>query len=564
MTEADLPVNFNPHLYLNRWVAVVRQRVVGVGLTREQAERAAKQIRPKDKPCLCFVDANGILTRSNPKMLQLEPETWLNSHPLLQKTVQILQARQIESYLVGGAVRDFLLGRPNIEDLDFAVPGDGLAVARLVADALRAAYYPLDVERATGRVVCDVPNSPDKIYLDFASFRGKDLTGDLLDRDFTLNAIALSLTTPPRLIDPAHGQRDLAAGQIKMVTDTAFQHDPVRVIRAVRQAQDFGFVLEPATAQAIRRDAGLLPRVSVERQRDELLKLLNTPAPGRAVAMLHALGVLPALLPEVAALAGVAQSPPHHLDVFAHTCLVLDNFARMARAGWPDIPARYRAAVTEYFERSLAGQLSLQKLMPLAIVLHDTGKPAARTEDSPGQVKFVGHEKESAHIAVNVAQRLHLSGQVIDFIELVVKHHMRPGWLVQEKSVSRRAIFRFFRDTTGKGVQAGVAVALHALADHDATFPAGAGKAERRALLALIIRLLADFFDQHDRLVDPPLLLNGRDLITELGLKEGRLIGQLLLRLKEAQAVGEVHNRAEAIEFIKTDPDFGSYRAGNL
>ncbi len=564
MADTDLPIDFEPHLYRNRWLAIVRRRVVGVGVTRAQAERAAGQIRPKERPGLYFVDGSGRLTQADSIMLQLNPENWFDNQPLLHKTAQILQARQIESYLVGGAVRDLLLGRTNIVDLDFAVPGDGLAVARQVADALHAAYYPLDVERATGRVVCDQPEPPYKIYLDFASFRGRDLTADLLDRDFTINAIALSLTQPPRLIDPANGQADLAAAQLKSVTPLAFQHDPVRVIRAVRQAADFNFAIDPATAAAIRRDAGLLPRVSAERQRDELLKLLNTPTPGRAVDRLHQLNVLPALLPEVAALAGLEQSPPHHLDVLAHTCQTLEKWAALAAAGWPDVPQKYQAALAGYFETPLAGGLSLQKLMPLAILLHDTGKLTARTEETPGQFRFIGHEKESAQIALAVARRLRLSSQAADFVEVVARQHMRPGWLIHEKNVSRRAIFRFFRDTAGKGFQAGVAVALHALADHDATFPPGAGKAERRALVALVWRLLADYFERHDQLVDPPLLLSGRDLIDELGLKEGKIIGQLLHRLKEAQAVGEVTSRAEAIDFIKSDPDFGDYRPGQL
>lgn len=564
MADSDLPIDFEPHLYRNRWLAIVRRRVVGVGVTRAQAERAAKQIRPKERPGLYFVDGSGRLTQADSIMLQINPENWFDSQPLLQKTAQILQARHIESYLVGGAVRDLLLGRANIVDLDFAVPGDGLAVARQVADVLHAAYYPLDVERATGRVVVDQPEPPHKIYLDFASFRGRDLTADLLDRDFTINAIALSLTQPPQLIDPANGQADLAAAQLKSVTPLAFQHDPVRAIRAVRQAADFNFAIDPATAAAIRRDAGLLPRVSAERQRDELLKLLNTPIPGRAVDKLHQLNVLPVLLPEVAVLAGLEQSLPHHLDVLAHTCQTLEKWAALAAAGWPDVPQKYQAALAGYLETPLAGGLSLQKLMPLAILLHDTGKLAARIEETPGQFRFIGHEKESAQIALAVAHRLRLSSQAVDFVEAVVRQHMRPGWLVHQKNVSRRAIFRFFRDTAGKGFEAGVAVALHALADHDATFPPGAGKAERRALVALVWRLLADYFERHDQLVDPPLLLSGRDLIGELGLKEGKLIGQLLHRLKEAQAVGEVTSRAEAIDFIKSDPDFGDYRPGQL
>lgn len=553
--------NLDTALYRNRWVAIVRGRVIGVGLSGKQARRAAKQIRPKDRPQLFFVDRQGNLHKSDKPMLNINFDSWFINQPLLQKTVEILRAQQIESYLVGGAVRDFLLNRHDIVDLDFALPGNGLAVARLVADALRAAYYPLDAERGTGRVVVDRPGSPPKIFLDFASFRGPDLTADLLDRDFTINAIALDLLGSPRLIDPAGGQFDLAQGQIKMVDGAAFQHDPVRVIRAVRQAADFDFELEAETGRALQRDAAGLARVSAERRRDELLKLVNTPAPGRAIEQLHRLGVLPHLLPEVEAMAGVSQSWPHQFDVLNHTILAMNRWADMARFGWPDLPHRYRAAVTNYFSTELAGNLSLGKLMPLALLLHDTGKPATRVETAEGQIRFVGHENESAEIARQVAHRLRLSSQAAGFVETVIRQHMRPIWLAGESRVSRRAVFRFFRDTAGRGFQAGVAVALHALADADAT---AQDATERQGLLALVNHLLEDYFERCHERVDPPLLLNGRDLMKELGLNEGKLIGLLLNRLKEAQAAGEVTTRAEALDFINTDSEFARYRANEL
>jgi len=549
----------NPQLYFNRWVAVVRGQVIGVGVTRAQAERAARQNRPKDTPQLYFVAADGHITQPEIPMINPNPAAWLRRHALLGRVAQILRAQQLEAYLVGGAVRDFLLGRPHIVDLDFALPGDGLAAARRVADALGGGFYPLDVERATGRVVCDQPDSTEKVYLDFASFRGRDLTADLLDRDFSLNAIALSLAEPLQLIDPAQGRRDLAAGQIRMVDATAFQRDPVRLIRAVRQAVAFGFTIEAGTAAAMPLAAPLLPRISAERQRDELLKLLNTPAPGQALQMLHQLKVLGHLLPEVEATVGVTQSPPHRFDVFAHTAAALDNWANMDCAGWPDLPAELRAGVADYLNTGLAGAVSARKLMPLAILLHDTGKPATRAEEAAGPVRFVGHEKLSAEAALAVGQRLRLSSQAVNFVELVVRHHMRPGWLATEPALTRRAIFRFFNDAAGKGLNAGPAVALHALADAAAT-----GHEVLPQFKATVIRLLENFFTQHAQVVDPPLLLSGRDLIETLGLRQGKPVGYFLRRLKEAQAVGEVSTVAEALAFIKSDPDFARYQAGEL
>ncbi len=551
-------------LYRNNWVAVVRGRVIGVGRSFAQAYRAAKQIRPKDTPQIYFIDAGGHPKAAGTEtmMLNFKPENWLKTHALFRKTVDILRARQTEAYLVGGAVRDFLLGRENIIDLDYVIPGDGLAVARHVADILGAAFYPLDAERGTGRVVCHATetDSPSRFYLDFASFRGEDLGTDLLDRDFTVNAIALNLDKTLQLVDPAKGGDDLKTGQIRAVSRSSFRRDPVRVLRAVRQAIDYGFSVENETAQLVRQAAGMLPLISPERQRDELLKLLNTPTPGTAIQMLHQLEVLPHILPEVAAMVSVTQSPPHHLDVFDHTTAAMDIWAEMSRNNWPDVPEPLATRGSEYLKEKLAGELSPAKLMPLALLLHDTGKPLTRTEEEAGasekRVRFIGHEKESAPIARSVAGRLRLSRQAGDFVETVVQNHMRPLLLSKEKKISRRAVYRFFRDTAGPGFQAGVAVALHALADHRAMFPPGQGHAEEQALLRSIACLITAYFEKRDQVVAPPPLLTGRDLIDDLGVRPGKLVGQLLSRLKEAQAAGQVLDRTGALAFVQSDLDF--------
>jgi hypothetical protein len=133
---------------------------------------------------------------------------------------------------------------------------------------------------------------------------------------------------------------------------------------------------------------------------------------------------------------------------------------------------------------------------------------------------------------------------------------MRPLLLAAEPQVSRRAIYRFFRDASSGTFQAGVAVALHALADRQATYPPGRGKTEWQQLLAVVTQLVTAYFEQRDQVVDPPLLLTGRDLIEQFSLAEGRLIGVLLGRLREAQAMGEVVDKAGAMAFIEADPDF--------
>lgn len=491
------------------------------------------------------------------------------AYPLLQQTVEILRAQQVEAYLVGGAVRDLLLERPEIVDFDFVTAREGLKVARRVADALGAAFYPLDAERDTGRVVYQAGRGDSPTYLDFASFRGADLQADLADRDFTINAIAMSLAG--QVIDPLEGQQDLQAGWIRAASPEAFQRDPVRVLRAVRQAAAFRFRIETGTEQALRQAAPLLNRVSPERQRDELLKLLNTPAPGESIRQLHHLGVFPPWLPEVEAMVGVTQSTPHYLDVFDHTATALDIWAERWQEADFGLPPHLHAQVLPYLSQSLGSNLTQASLMPLALLFHDAGKPQSRTEEfKEGRLKihFYGHERKSAPLVRRAMKRFHFSSQATDFVEMVVTQHMRPLSLASaagsQGEVSRRAIFRFFQDCAGHPYNAGVAVTLHALADHFATYPPGKGQQAEAALRAVINPLLTAFFEQREEMIDPPLLLSGRDLMDTLGLPQGPLIGLLLRRLKEAQATGQVTTYEGALEFIKADPDFATSQANGL
>ena len=473
---------------------------------------------------------------------------WINKHPLLPDVIDILRQKKIEAYLVGGAVRDLLLGRQSIVDLDFAVAGDGLAAARHTADALRAAYYPLDVERSTGRVVYDTPSG--RGYLDFAALRGPTLLADLQDRDFTINAIAWQVSPEFNLVDPLNGQQDLRRRQINVVAPVALQNDPVRVLRGVRQAVEFDFTLSASTRDLMRQAAADLPAVSPERRRDELVKLMNTPAPDQALTLLRHLDILPHLLPETSPMIGVEQSPPHHLDVFDHTVAALKAWAEL-RQTLPDIEPELRPALQAYLNRPMTGQQTPAQLMPLALLWHDTGKPHTRTV-TEGRTRFLGHEAVSEQLARQRMADLHFSKQAITFVGRVVRHHMRPLLLAAEPNLpSRRAVYRFFRDTDDSQVEAGAAVALHALADQQAIYQPNTGQTERAALRQVVNRLLIACFIERNQVLKPPPLLTGRDLIDSFGLTEGRQLGTLLNRLAEAQAAGEVSTKAEALVFIE-------------
>lgn len=529
--------------YAGRWVALTGDVVAGVGETPAEARRLAQRNRPKERFALQFVEPDG------GDVLPLSP--------LLDRLRPFLHTQPQPVYLVGGAVRDALLGKPS-HDLDFVLPAQAIRLAYKVGDYLQAPAYALDEERDTGRVVLAALET----MLDFARFRGADLNADLRDRDFTINALALPATarTTAALIDPCGGLADLQARQLRLTHPGAIAHDPVRALRAVRLALTFDLTLTEETAAAVQTAVPLLATVSPERIRDELVKLLQTDAPHRALAQLHALGLLPALLPELAALADVAQSPPHHEPVLAHTgsvlrwLLLVEQALAGVETAVPHLTALlapFAAPLQDHLARVEDGGVNGRLLLRLGGLFHDVGKAETETVDENGRIRFLGHDKVGAKMAARRLRQLALSNKAIDHVYAIVDNHMRPLLLAQtimpQGSLSRRTVFRFFRAAG----TAGVDVLLLALADHLATYD-GPGDADVwRAQQAVTATLLDHYFNRPAESVAPPPLVNGRDLMQALQLQPGPEIGRLLRLITEAQAAGELHTRDDAIQFAR-------------
>jgi putative nucleotidyltransferase with HDIG domain len=477
--------------------------------------------------------------------------------PILHELRPLLARLDRPVYLVGGAVRDALLGRPS-HDLDFAVEEQGVKTAFRVGNALRRPAYVLDDERDAGRVVL----AEEGVTLDFARFRGPDLETDLRGRDFTINAMALpaTATSAASLIDPWNGRGDLAAGLIRQVHGDSITDDPVRALRAVRQSLQLRFSLAEETALAAASAAAALAAVSVERVRDEIIKLLQSPFPGRAVERLDELAILGHVFPEIAALSGVAQSLPHTRPVLAHTVAVLDWLVRLQAAlfdGATDGEAAVGEAATrlapfaqplnEHLRRPVMGYYQGRLLLHLAALFHDAGKAPTQTIEPGGRIRFLGHDKVGAELAAAALRRLRFSKEVADTVEEVVGGHMRPLSLASAPEFGRRAIFRFFRDLGSAGLD----VALLALADHLGTYAGRGPAAAWTELLDLVEALYRHYFHGYRETIRPAPLVDGNELMAELGLEPGPEVGRLLRLLEEAQAAGEINTRQDALELAR-------------
>lgn len=529
--------------YSGRWIARLRGRIIAQGGTPEQARRAALS-RFKEKPEIVFV-----------------PMTDLpNFPPLLEKVLAALPAGQTV-YLVGGAVRDLLLGRA-IHDFDFALARGGIPLARKVANALAADFYPLDPDRDTGRVLLTNPDGRQTL-LDFAAFRGETLEADLLGRDFTLNAIALDPRTL-QVFDPLGGALDLKEKRLRACSPSAFSDDPLRILRGVRLAAGFGFRILPETRQAMKESAPRLAGVSSERVRDELFRILEGPAPAACVRALDLLGALAVILPELPALKGISQPAPHIYDAWEHTLAVMAALENILAALAPDYDpekaadlldgllvlrvGRYREQISAHLSTPLTTNRLLRGLLFLAALYHDVAKPATRKADEEGQLRFWNHDEQGAEMAAERARRLAFSNEEIARLETVVRNHMRilfhTNRLVRDgKPPTRRAVYRFFRDSG----PAGVDLCLLALADLRATYGQTLPQETWAAALDVVRLFLESWYEKPAESISPPPLLNGNELMHELGLKPGKQIGELLEAIREAQAVGEVFTREEAI-----------------
>jgi putative nucleotidyltransferase with HDIG domain len=477
-----------------------------------------------------------------------------NQDWLLARVVELLRDMGAAAYLVGGAVRDRLLDsdRPTC-DLDFAVAGDGLTIARRVADALGAAFYALDAGRGVGRVVLSASPSgqPGSLrVVDVARFQGPDLEADLAGRDFTINAMALDVSQdPPRLIDLHGGQADLHARRLRAVSRTAMHNDPVRGLRAVRLAAQLGFEIEPPTRALIHAAAPGLAGTSAERLQEELVKILSTPGLVGSLRDLDDMELLVHVLPEVTALQGLAQSRPHRWDAHEHTLQAVAALEELlpidGSAPHPDVP--FPAQVADHLDQTVTGGQSRRTLLTLAALLHDVGKPATASLGPDGRTHFLDHDRVGAELATAALRRLRFAGDAVRLVESLVRHHLRPLQLAWGGGASRRAVHRYFRATG----EAGVEVALLALADQRATKGPTAPDDQYPILLTVVHDLLEAYFQRQPTVVAPRPLLSGRDLKRQFGLPQGPAIGRLLDDLREAQAIGEVATRAQAEDWIK-------------
>jgi poly(A) polymerase len=444
------------------------------------------------------------------------------------------------AWLVGGAPRDRLLGRPT-SDYDVVVAPDQRVedVARRLGRAAGGFAFALSEAFGAWRVVAH-----DRTWqLDLNPLGGETIEADLGRRDLTINAIAEPIGVPGGPLDPFGGVQDLRLRRLRMVSADAFGDDPLRMLRLARLASELGFSVERETLRSARSAAGGLAEVAPERIFSELKRILSADRALDGLDTMDATGATDVVLPELTALRGIEQSRYHHLDAYDHSRAVLAEAIALERDPEPVFGAR-AGMLLEVLAAPLANELSRGQALRFGALLHDIAKPRTRAVTAEGRVTFIGHDQAGATLVTEILGRLRASERLAAHVAALTRHHLRLGFLVHEVPLSRRAVYRYLDACAPIAVD----VTVLSVADRLAT----RGENSERAI-ALHLELARQLLDEALVWVaDPPRPpLRGDELASALGVRPGPLIGDLLRQLEEARFAGEVDSREEAIEHAR-------------
>lgn len=456
--------------------------------------------------------------------------------------------------MAGGPVRDWFLGR-EVLDLDLVVPDGAINLARHFAQITTGHFVMLDEKEKVARVVCK------DLVLDFSQYRyaASNIEEDLCQRDFTINAMALPLSSAipflnnhlqlttcnsqPTVIDPTGGLTDLDNQIIRAISQKNLESDPLRLLRACRFRSQLDFEIEQQTWDYIRDLSRSVDSVAPERVSHELRLIMNSERAGRTLHEMVEVGLLQALIHEITPMEGMAQPGYHHLDVLGHSLaaveamedLIVDPCSKFFPCG--------------HMKHWIAENSSRISDLKWAALLHDVGKPSCKGEKQ-GRPTFYRHDHKGSDMVLKIGRRLRWPKKETIFVAKMVKLHMRAFHLLKDLrqgGPTKRAMRRLLMETGADYP----AFFLLSMADS----MSGCGPLKPLELdteLAGLWKKVHFFYQERLKPVKTkPRLLTGHDLQRIFGLSPGPFIGKTLDALEQAQVEGEVGTRDEAVSWLK-------------
>jgi len=463
----------------------------------------------------------------------------LSGSNVIKAALNIVKESGQKAYLVGGTIRDILINSRLGNDYDFAVQGQGIAFAKSFAEKVGGSFFILDDERDASRVVYGK-----EFQVDFSGLK-KTIEEDLRLRDFTINSMAVPLDSLFKnnmiLLDPLGGKNDIEKKVLRASSQRSIQEDPLRVMRAFRFSSSFDFTMDGELLNQIKKHCEELKSVSEERVRAELFMILEMPAAYKTLKDMDDAGVLRTLFPETEKWKRFYQGGWHIHDLFDHSMNavgVAEEVLNHLNGYFPG----YGKRIEDYMAEEVEEYVTRRGLVKFAALLHDAGKLYTRTMQD-GRGRFLGHEEKGEAISADIAKRLKLSRKTEKILRGLTANHMRILGLSKLQRVTSRAKYRFFRDADGYGLE----LLILSLADAMATPVEG----ERLEDLKGLIGNLAGYYFEVFIAAPQMPLVTGEDIMKLFGIPQGKEIGRMVEALREAEALGKVSSREEAIDYLK-------------
>lgn len=444
-------------------------------------------------------------------------------------------------FVVGGTVRDFLLGKKSY-DKDLIICGmEAKEFAEKLHKIFESAYVPLDEENKIYRIVLhkSADNEPQNM-IDVTNPIGDSIEQDLRRRDLTINAIAVDIHTG-EVLDLFGGISDLQNKLLNYIEEINFVDDPLRLLRVYRFQATLEFELTPETLNAVCKYTDLIQKPAKERINYELMKLFNGDFTEKALLNMNKTWFLEEIFPVVKELKQVPPNTHHHLDLFHHSVETVKQ-----------IQILYEQAdeqVKEHLNKVDFGGFPRLAHLKLAGFLHDIGKFSTWTIDQgTGRHRFIKHDDVGAKLAKPLLKKLCFSNKQIDYISDLIKNHIYPAQLMTSADVNEKAMTRYLRKL-GDNVVDNII-----LAKADRLSARGEAITEEMVEENIngLNKLLDFYFVSLETLAPLPKLIDGHDVMQILNIKPSPLLGEILNALHEKQLDGEINTKDEAIKFVKT------------
>ena len=441
----------------------------------------------------------------------------------------------VEAYIVGGFVRDILMNKKS-PDRDLILCGcDVEKFSRELADKLNAHFIELDSVNKIYRIVLE--NKID--YIDITMPIENDFEKDIKRRDLTINAIAYNLKTS-EIIDLVGGVDDIKNKKIKGICDKNFEDDPLRLLRIFRFYAKTGFEIDESLLELSKILYKRINEPAKERVTVELLKMFEGKYCDLALLKLDECGLLEEIFPIYKEVKKIPPNSHHHLDLIHH----LIESVRQVQM----IYEKSSEEVKNYLETIKYGSVQELAFLKLATFLHDIGKPSCWTiEEDTLRHRFIKHDEIGSKLVIPILKDLKFSKKQIQYVQTLIKYHIYPSSMVSAEDVTDKAFMKFYRKMEGYVID----LIILAMADRLSARGEKITEDIVNKNINALTKLLNDYLEMRKNIKPLEKLLDGRDIMELLNIKQGPQLGEIVNALKEAQISGNVTTKQEAIDFVK-------------